>query len=120
MSREPSSRLKASFVGSIGAFFFGILPLVGPIIGGAMAGYLRGSDGAESALTGALATIIASIPLLLIAGLTGLTAIVGGDSEALVSTILLVVLSGAYFYAFGALGGYIGSAFSNREFKDTA
>ncbi|WP_436931489.1 DUF5518 domain-containing protein [Halosimplex halobium] len=115
MSREPSSRFKAAFVGSIASFIFGILPIVGPMSGGLIAGFLRGSDGGESAFAGMLANIIASIPLLGLAVLVGVAQIVEGVPENVFGLALVTIFSCLYFYGFGALGGYIGSAFSNRS-----
>lgn len=120
--RTPSSRWKAAFVGSIAAIFFGWFPFLGPIGAGAVSGYLRGIDNKESAITGTLATVLASIPLVLLGLLFFTSAIVQlftGEIDAAVGgilgTLIVLGLPLVYFYGCGMLGGYIGAEFSNRS-----
>lgn len=115
MSRELSSKFKSAFVGSIAAFFFGWVPFIGPVFGGVLAGYLRGPDSREGVKTGILASIIASVPLLLLAGLVGLAQVTEGVPEGLIGLLMIVTVSCVYFYGCGAVEGYVGSAFSNRD-----
>lgn len=114
-AREPSGRYTAAFVGSVVAFFVGLLPFVGPMIGGATAGYLRGPDKQESAIAGALATVLASVVYIGIMALVGLAQVVEGAPGNLVVLIVSGSLPLVYFYACGAVGGFAGAAFSNRE-----
>lgn len=118
---EPKSRLFAAGIGALVSVVLGWVPLVGPVFGGAAAGYLRGSDGTEGAISGLLGNAIASVPLLLLVllflALGGIGAAAQGDGEAAVGMVLwLVIFAGgfAYFYALGALGGLLGAVASNR------
>lgn len=122
---EPSSRVIAAVIGGVVTFFLGWIPLVGPIPGGVVAGYLRGADVRESTLTGLLANVLASIPgvvlvaLFLILG--GLGAVAEGNGEAamgLALWLIIFVLSFVYYYAFGALGGLIGAKITDRGRPD--
>lgn len=82
-----------------------------PVIGGGVAGYLRGSDAAGAVRTGALAGVLATVPVLVTyaaitwtllgtgSGLTGVIALVFAVS-------LLVAV--AYVTFLSALGGYLG------------
>jgi len=112
--REPSGRFTAAVIGSVGSFFFGWIPILGPIVGGFIAGYLRGPDKQESALTGVIANVLASIPFLLFAIFGVFAQIVEGTVNTFLGWIILVAISVAYFYGFGAFGGWAGAAFSSR------
>lgn len=118
---EPMGRVGAALVGAAVSLFVGWFPLVGPAFGGIAAGYLRGDDVTESALTGTLGNVIASIPLLLLAllfiGLGTIGAIVEGNGDAglgLVIWLIVFAISFAYFYGLGALGGVLGAKITDR------
>jgi hypothetical protein len=118
---EPASRILAAAVGGVVTFILGWIPLIGPIPGGVVAGYLRGSDVTESTLTGLLANVLASIPGVLLAVLFlflgGLGAVMEGDGGAavgLVVWLIIFALAFAYYYALGALGGFIGAKVTDR------
>jgi len=83
--------------------------------GGILAGYLRGSDRNESALTGALATVLASTLYLGFMALVLLANAAEGSGGGVLGTIILAVLSLGYFYGFGALGGVVGAGITNRN-----
>jgi len=82
-----------------------------PVLGGGVAGYLRSSTTTSAVRTGALAGVLATVPVLVVyaaitwsllgtaTGLTGLVALVFG--------LTLVVLV-AYMTALSALGAYVG------------
>lgn len=116
--REPSGRWIAAFIGSIVSFVLGWLPFVGPILGGGLAGYLRGQNNRESAITGTIANIIASIPFFFFAIFGVFAQILEGTVGTFVGWVFLVVISLTYFYGCGAVGGWIGSEFSNRAQPD--
>lgn len=122
---EPSSRILAAVVGGIVTFFVGWIPLVGPIPGGIVAGYLRGSDVTESTLTGLLANVLSSIPavflVVLFLFLGGLGAVMDGDGSAAIGLVLWLVifaLAFAYYYALGAFGGFLGAKITDRGVPD--
>lgn len=82
-----------------------------PVVGGAVAGYLRSSTAASAVRTGALAGVLATVPVLAVyaaitwrllgtaTGLTGLVAVVFGV------TLLVAV---AYMTVLSALGAHLG------------
>lgn len=118
----PSGRLIAAIAGGAVAFFIGIIPLLGPIGGGVVSGYLRGSDTKEGVLTGGLAGLIASIPGALLAFLFlvlgGVGALIEGNGEAalgLIVWIAVFLVAIVYMIVFCGLGGAIGAAISNRR-----
>lgn len=119
---EPSGRIIAGIAGGVAAFFLGWIPFLGPMLGGVVAGFLRGNDTLEGVLVGLLGTVLASIPavLLVVLFLTfgGLGVLMEGNGEmavGFVGWILIFFVSFLYFYAFGAIGGAIGAAVSNRR-----
>jgi len=112
--REPSGRWISALIGSIVSFLFGWFPIAGPILGGSFAGYLRGQNNKESAITGTIANVIASIPFFLFAIFGVFAQITEGTVGTLFGWIILVGGSLAYFYGLGALGGWIGAEFSSR------
>lgn len=119
---DPTGRYLAAFVGAVVSFFLGWIPLVGPPIGGGVAGYLRGSDTRESALTGVLANVLASIPMLGLAFLFMLFGGVGvlstGDGEAALGMVIWgLIFAGSflYFFVLGGLGGALGASLSSRR-----
>lgn len=121
VEKEPAGRYVSAAVGALAAFLIGWIPLIGPILSGIPAGYLRGKNTKEGALTGGLGNFIAAFPLmaffLFVFGLGTIVGIAEGDVDGVIGLLflgLLVLLSVAYFIAFGALGGLIGSGISDR------
>lgn len=119
----PSGRYIAGFVGSVVSFIGGwILPIVGQVCGGIVAGYLRGSDNTESAISGALSGLFAAIPaallvlLLMFLGLLGSFA--DGDAATGIAGIVLfggiLVFVVGFYVVFGAVGGLVGAAITDR------
>lgn len=119
---EPSGRYLSAFVGGIVSFVVGWIPIVGPAIGGVVAGYLRGSDTKESAISGLIANVLAAIPMM---GLAVLFLILGGigaaseaDSDVALGLFLWAVIfiaSFVYFFVLGAAGGALGAAITDRR-----
>lgn len=104
-----------------------MIPLVNlfsPFVGGLVAGSLRGSDTMESALTGALANVVASVPVVLFGGLFFLLGALGTVNNPELNTgetaLGLLVWFGIFavifglFYALGAACGALGSAVTGR------
>lgn len=123
---QPSSRFTAAVLGALLSFFVGWVPFLGPIAGGVLAGYLRGEDTKESAITGSIANFLASLPSLGIAALFlslgvlgAATSSDGGGSElavGLAAWLLIFAVSFLYYWAFGAIGGVLGAAMSDRGY----
>lgn len=94
-----------------------------PVIGGAVAGYLQGSDSDEGVRVGALSGLFTAIPFLLIIG-TVMTFFLGGMGmmygpthlldAAPIFLVVLVLLGFAFIIALSALGGFLG-AYLKRE-----
>ncbi|RQG95190.1 DUF5518 domain-containing protein [Natrarchaeobius chitinivorans] len=119
--KEPTDRYIAAAIGAVVSFVIGWFPLIGPIVPGVVAGYLRGENTKESAITGTLANVIASIPIVLVLalffGLGALGTLVEGNGEAALGfgvLLIMVVISFVYYFGFGALGGVIGAELSDR------
>mgnify|MGYP000698830568 FL=1 len=123
----PYGRWKAAGIGGFLSFAMLFIPLVNlfsPFVGAIVAGSLRGSDTMESALTGALANVFASIPVVLFCGLFFLLATLGIVSDPSVASdvalgllVWFVIFAVAFggFYVVGAVCGALGSALTNRD-----
>jgi|GEM_PF-1301812 len=122
--QEPVSRLMAAGIGGVVSLFGSLLPVIGQILGGVVAGYLRGPDTRESTICGALAGLIASIPsalffgFLLFLGILG-SAAGGGGAEGVVFLGLLFVTVIGIFVGLGAAGGFVGAMISDRSSPKT-
>lgn len=123
----PYGRLKAAGIGGFLGFVVLLIPIVNlfsPFVGGLVAGSLRGSNTVESALTGALANVVASVPLVVFGGLFFLLMTFGVVSDPTMGTgeaaLGLAVWFGIFavgfglFYAVGAACGALGAALSGR------
>lgn len=114
-SNEPSGRYMAAFIGSVVSFFFGWFPFLGPIAGGVVAGYFRGTDKKESVISAVIGTVLASVLFLAFAVFGLFAQAVEGTPETFIGWVILCVGALVYFYGFGALGGYLGAAISDRD-----
>jgi hypothetical protein len=95
-----------------------------PIIGGAVAGYLEGSETSAGVRVGALSGVLTAIPLILILGLFGGFFLVGlpfldGAGHFFTAVPLLLIVPFvlvAFVFSIGlsAVGGYLG-AYLRRE-----
>jgi hypothetical protein len=94
-----------------------------PILGGAVAAYLRGADRGEGIRVGALAGAVAAVPVLavlaLVFGFLSFGSLLGGSSAGGVLFFLLLLvgvgLSLVYSAGLSALGGYLGAYLLERE-----
>jgi hypothetical protein len=118
---RPSGRYISGVVGALAAVFLGWLPLIGLIVGGAIAGYLRGSDNKESAISGLVAHGLASIPLMAIIGFFfvfgGIGVVASGDGGAALGLFIwagIFVVGFVFYFVMGAIGGVIGAALTSR------
>ncbi|PSQ40167.1 hypothetical protein BRD13_00420 [Halobacteriales archaeon SW_5_70_135] len=89
---------------------------VGPVLGGAVAGYLQRGSRSDGLVVGALAGLIGLIPLLLMVfPLFGFFSIgtLAGDGGALVGfglvTFIVAGIGVAYSAGLSAVGGYLGA-----------
>lgn len=119
---EGSSRLVAALVGGVATFFLGLIPILGTMAGGAVAGYLRGNDTKEGVVTGGMAGLVASIPAILIGFLLivlgGIGALAQGDGTAalgIVFWIVIFALAVGFNMALCAAGGAIGAGITDRR-----
>lgn len=102
-------------IGAVASVVLSFLPF-GIVLGGAIAGYLQGepNDYAEGAKVGALAGLLAFLPVL------GIIFLIGGAlpffplefaALGLVVFLFVLLLGGVYFIGGGALGGAVGAYF---------
>lgn len=112
--KEPSGRLISALIGGLFSLFLGWIPFLGPIMGGGISGYLRGSNRKESVLVGTLANVLASIPFILFAAFGTVAQVVEGTVNTFVGWVILMIVVLIYFYGCGAVGGLIGSEFTSR------
>lgn len=109
------SLLVDAVIGAVVTLALFFVPVVGTIVGGAVAGYLHERDGLK---VGALAGFLAAIPAVLIAVLGFAFFAIVPDSVGAIGVgvafvlvvIVAVLVAGAINAALGALGGYIGVA----------
>jgi hypothetical protein len=110
--RAPNTILNA-FIGGIVGVVLSFIPF-STVLGGGVAGYLEGGDSASGAKVGALAGVIAFIPLVLILGavlffVPVITAPGASVQLALwVSLLLIVLLAALYTIGLGLIGGVVG------------
>lgn len=130
-SVEPEkgpSLLINGFLGGVVAVLVAFLPF-STVLGGALAGYLQGPDRRASMKAGALAGLVALVPLLLLAFLgAGFLFIVpvspgspgpGAGFWGFLAVAALAVLGvlGIYTVGGGALGGYVGSYLKEDQLR---
>jgi hypothetical protein len=115
--RPDQSRLLSAIVGAVVTVVLSVVPL-SPIVGGAVAAYLRGGDREEGLRVGALSGGIAAVPILLLLlvvfGAIGLFAIFDGVRSLLVLAggfLVSAALVVAFVAGLSALGGYLAVLF---------
>ncbi|MEF8862231.1 MAG: DUF5518 domain-containing protein [Haloarculaceae archaeon] len=123
---QPNTLVNA-LLGGVAAVVLAFLPF-STVLGGALAGYLQGPDTGEGLKVGALAGVVAVLPLLLVAFLFGgvfLAVVPFGmgmvDSGAgifgvlgVLAIVLFLLFGLVYTVGLSALGGILG-AYLNRE-----
>lgn len=121
-SADPAAQWKSVLIGGVvTALGSLLLPIVGQVAGGAVAGHLRGSGRVESALVGGLAAIVGTAPpyLLFLGAVSLLLSPLGPDTGVTVelfSTVVVVYLAGLVFAGvLGAVGGLLGSVLTDRS-----
>ncbi|APW97103.1 hypothetical protein CHINAEXTREME_04665 [Halobiforma lacisalsi AJ5] len=112
-----------ALIGAVVGIVLSFIPF-STIVGGAAAGFLEGPDGRDGALVGALAGLIAFVPVAAIAfvalGVFGFAlgiAALPAEGFAFVALAVLAFATLVFLYTVGlsALGGYLG-AFLAREY----
>ena len=119
---RPRSTWTNALVGGVVTVVTAFIPF-SPALGGGVAGYLEGGDDREGLRVGALAGLVAAIPLVLVFGVVFLVLSVGmavtGElaGPLFVVGILLVValFLVAYTVVLSAVGGLVGSALADRR-----
>ena len=106
-----------ALIGAVVAIVLAFLPL-SPVLGGLVAGYLEGGDRDDGIRVGALAGVIAFLPMvgfgLLLYGF-GMFFLLGGfpGGASVVVLVLLalfaLVMVGVYTVGLAALGGWVGN-----------
>jgi hypothetical protein len=123
--RGPSLLING-FLGGVVAVLLAFLPF-STVLGGVVAGYLQGPDRRAGLKAGALAGVVALVPLVLLAFLVvGFLVIVPvspgdpGPDPGLFLTVAGIAIFGVlgiYTVGGGALGGYIGSYFKEDRLR---
>ena len=131
--RGPSLLING-LLGGVVAVLVGFLPF-STVFGGAVAGYLQGPDRRAAMKAGALAGLVALVPLLLLAVLgAGFLFVVpvgsgspGGAGPGAgfwgflaVAALTVVGVLGIYTVGGGALGGYVGSYLKEDRLRNAA
>jgi hypothetical protein len=128
LERGPSLFVNG-LLGGVVAVLLAFLPF-STVLGGALAGYLQGPDTGEGLKAGALAGVVAVLPLLLVAFLFGgvfLAMVPVGmgmmdpgagmfGAFGILALVLLLLFGLVYTVGFSALGGLLG-AYLNRELE---
>lgn len=111
-SSERWSVALSAFVGGVVSLVLGFVPF-SPVLGGALAGYLRRGSRRDGTTVGAAAGLVAALPALVFLVLVPLFFMATGPGTAGAVRMLLVVLVAVGFVALyvvglSALGGYLG------------
>lgn len=121
-TRSDGNTLVSVLAGAAVAFVLSsFAPLLAQVVGGGVAGYLQKAGTTEGAKVGAIASVVSSIPGLLLLALFVpfvFLPFLGGDlaAGALFSGVGLVFILGVLVFSIvsaavlGAVGGYVGAA----------
>lgn len=120
--KQPRSVWVDALIGAVVTVLTAFIPF-SPVLGGGVAGYLHRGDDRAALKVGALAGLLASVPVLAIFGLIVLVVFVGVAVTGEVAVPLLVVgvmlvlalFVLAYTVVLSAVGGVIGRALARRE-----
>jgi hypothetical protein len=112
----PNTAFNA-LIGGIVTVSTALIAPLSPVLGGAVAGYLEGGDTDAGLKVGALAGLVALVPLLLVLPLVLFFVPVFGPRGALgvlLVAVIAFVFVAAYTIGFSAVGGALG-AYLERE-----
>jgi|AntRauTorcE11897_2_1112592.scaffolds.fasta_scaffold00012_129 hypothetical protein len=109
---NTSNTLLNALIGAVATFVLSFTG-IGPVLGGALAGYLEGGETNDGLRVGAISGAIASIPVFGILVLILFVVPVAPDAGVVLGSALLILgiiaLAFAYTMALSAIGGVIGS-----------
>lgn len=123
---QPRGRYEAGLLGGLVSLFGGaVVPVIGHVAGGLVAGYLRGDDATESATSGAVAGLVGALPIILLFGLFAVLGLLGGAvGGELAVGFGSVVIVGLFVFVFvggyvvtGVVGGVIGAEITDRTLQ---
>jgi hypothetical protein len=101
-----------ALIGAVATFVLSFTG-IGPVLGGALAGYLEGGGTNDGLRVGAISGAIASLPVLGILVLILFVVPVAPDAGVVLGSVVLflgiIALAFAYTMALSAVGGVIGS-----------
>lgn len=100
-------------IGGVVAVVLSFIPL-STVLGGAVAGYLEGGDQRDGLVVGAIAGVIALIPLVLFGMVAAVFVIAPGGFRFLLIIALLLFLGAVYTVGLSALGGAVGVYVKNE------
>ena len=109
--KAPNTLINGIFGGFVGVIL-SFLPF-STVIGGAVAGYLEGGSRMDGVRVGAIAGLVAAIPLLsVLAVVSFFTPMVvvgqGGNIRVLAAAGFFLLFAGVYVFGFSILGGILG------------
>ncbi|MDZ5812630.1 DUF5518 domain-containing protein [Halorubrum sp. AD140] len=114
---NTDNTLLNAFIGAVATFVLSFTG-IGPVLGGALAGYLEGGETSDGLRVGAISGAIASIPVLGILVLILFVVPVAPDAGVVLGSAVLILgiiaLAFAYTMALSAVGGVLG-AYIKRE-----
>jgi hypothetical protein len=121
-AETEQSTLLAALVGAVITVVTSVVPL-SPIVGGAVAAYLRRGGRREGVRVGAISGVLAAIPIVLILGLVfgglSLVTIVDGEVAGFVLFVGLLAITTVIVVGLvaglSALGGYLAAVLLERE-----
>ncbi|MFW6318498.1 MAG: DUF5518 domain-containing protein [Halorubrum sp.] len=109
---NTDNTLLNALIGAVATFLLSFTG-IGPVLGGALAGYLEGGETNDGLRVGAISGAIASIPVFGILVLVLFVVPVAPDAGVVLGSVVLVLgiiaLAFAYTMALSAVGGVIGS-----------
>lgn len=104
------STVTNALVGAVVSVVLSFIPF-SPVLGGAVAGYLEGRDGAR---VGGYAGVLAAIPLVLVVLLMLSVFMIATDGVWVLLALITLVIVG-YSVALSVLGGYLGAHLATRR-----
>ncbi|MFT4891976.1 MAG: fatty acid desaturase [Halobacteriales archaeon] len=121
-NRSRSGSLASAFVGAVVTVVFSFIPF-SPVLGGAVAAYLKKDDSNESLRVGAITGIMAAAPLVLIItfvfGFLSLIPLAEGEPVATGFFWVILLFSAGvilvYSVSLSAAGGFVGHVLLERE-----
>ncbi|WP_123619384.1 DUF5518 domain-containing protein [Halorubrum sp. CSM-61] len=109
---NTDNTLLNAFIGAVATFLLSFTG-IGPVLGGALAGYLEGGETNDGLRVGAISGAIASLPVLGVLFLVLFIVPIAPDAGVAIGSAVLILgivaLAFAYTMGLSAVGGVIGS-----------